>query len=634
MCLLAGWLVGLQACSDDNGGRYDEWPDGEGATAGSSGYWVEDTEMVIPDDEGDPGDDELVPNSQDVEYDNAVYVRFTGDRVEVLNTMEGEGVTVTVDGCHVRLESSLESTEIAYVLSGVTDDGSVWIKNSYRFSLVLNGVGITNPRGAAINIQSGKRVGVVLQDGTVNRLIDGETYDYIGDENMKGTFFSEGQLIFDGEGTLEVRGKNKHAICSDDYLRFNSGTIWVKEAASDAIHANDYITVNGGTVTTRSEGEGLECEKGYVEIYGRDLKIVTVGGKGHGIKSSDNTLIETDGTVDITVYGDASKCINSKGDLTVWKGTLKLSAAGSAIWDEDDNDTSSCAGVKCSSDMYIGGGEITVLSTGEGGKGINVDGELVIDGGNITVTTTGDQFVYKNYDTAAKAIKSTGDLTVNGGTFKVRAYKTEAEGIESKATLKITGGDLDIRVYDDCLNASDHIQIDGGTIFCYSLTNDGIDSNGTLTITGGTIVAVGAASPEDGIDCDNNRFTITGGTVVGLGGGTSTPTESACTQRSVIFRASSGYETACIQGSTGEVLVFELPRTYSGTTTLLFSSPDIREGESYTIYTEGTVSGGTGWFGLYTGADYTGGTSAGSFTAGSMVSTVGSSSGGPGGGRW
>lgn len=73
--------------------------------------------------------------------------------------------------------------------------------------------------------------------------------------------------------------------------------------------------------------------------------------------------------------------------------------------------------------------------------------------------------------------------------------------------------------YDDCMNASNSIVINGGSIYCYSSGNDGIDSNGTLTITGGVVIASGTTSPEDGFDCDQNTFKITGGIVLGIGGG-------------------------------------------------------------------------------------------------------------------
>lgn len=86
-----------------------------------------------------------------------------------------------------------------------------------------------------------------------------------------------------------------------------------------------------------------------------------------------------------------------------------------------------------------------------------------------------------------------------------------SEGIESKSVLTVNEGTVAALCYDDCMNASNSIVLNGGNIYCYSSGNDGIDSNGTLTITGGVIVSSGTTSPEDGFDCDQNTFKITGG---------------------------------------------------------------------------------------------------------------------------
>jgi hypothetical protein len=500
---------------------------------------------------------------------------------------------------------------------------------------VLNGVSLTNPHGAAINIQCGKKITVTVVDGTNNRLIDGSTYIYTEGEGMKATFFAEGKLNMYGKGTLEVRGKNKHAICSDDYFHMYDGDIRIKEAASDGIHAKDEVLIEGGILTIRSTKEGVESESDVVDVTGGVINIVTTGEKSHGFKSLGNMSVNSSGTIDIIVYGNASKGFSAVGDMKVSKGTLNIMTAGNAFYETSEADISSNAGIKCDGALLIEGGDITIVSSGKGGKGISVDGELVINGGTLTVTTSGGQYVYdKNNDTAAKAIKSEGNLTVNGGTIVLKTYGVEAEGLESKNILTITGGNIDIQAYDDCINASTHIQIDGGSIYCSSATNDGIDSNGTLTVTGGLIVSAGSTRPEEGFDCDRNRFTITGGTLVGIGGATSTPTSNVCTQRSLVYNSTgSNIQIVRIETTSGgkEVMTFKMPRIYSQQMTMLFSSPALEANTSYTVYTGGGIVGGTDFHGLFTGATYTKGTSAGTFTTSQMVSTVGSSGGGPGG---
>ncbi|SFK56933.1 protein of unknown function [Porphyromonadaceae bacterium KH3CP3RA] len=598
-----------------------------------------DPDPEIPEDSGDTDDDDLNPNSQSISYENAVLIAFSSNDASVTNPFENNGVTVENDNGHIVITSTVSGSELNYVLSGIIADGSVKIYGEEKFGLVLNGVGITNPNGAAINIQNKKKGTVTLVDKTNNRLIDGSTYTYTDGEDMKATFFSEGNVEIGGNGTLEIRGKNKHGLCTDGALTITGGTINIKEAASDGIHTNDEITISGGTLTIRSVGDGIESEskKVPISITGGDINIITTGEKGHAIKTKYNVEIESTGKIEITTYGAASKGIKPTGDITIRKGDITVNSAGDAIWDTDEQDTSSAAGIKCDGNFLMEDGTLTLLSAGKGGKGINADGTLIINGGTVTVTTTGDQYVYNSsYDTAAKAIKSDGNLTINGGNIKIRTSKTEAEGLESKSTLTITGGEIDIVAYDDAINATTHIQIDGGNIYCNSTTNDAIDSNGTLTVTGGVIVAAGASQPEGGFDCDNSRFTITGGTLIGIGGATSSPTAAYCTQRSLVFNSStSNIQYIRIESTSGgqEVLTFKLPKTYSSRMTMLFSSPSLAANTGYTIYIGGSISGGTDFHGFYTGATYAKGTSAGTFTTGSAtgsVSTVGTSQGGGG----
>lgn len=606
---------------------------------------TEETEQAepdpeIPDDPGDTGDNDLITNSQTISFENTILIVFSSNGASITNPFENKGVAIENNNGHIVITSTSTELDVNYVLSGIVTNGSVKIYGEKKFGLVLNGVGITNPNGAAINIQNKKKCTVTLVDKTNNRLIDGATYTYTDGEDMKATFFSEGNVEISGNGNLEIRGKNKHGLCTDGALTITGGTINIKEAVSDGIHTNDEITISDGNLTIRSIGDGIESEskKSPISITGGNIAIITTGEKGHAIKTKYNVEIESTGKIGITTYGAASKGIKPSGDITIRKGDITVNTAGDAIWDTDEQDISSGTGIKCDANFLMENGTLTILSTGKGGKGISADGTLIINGGTVSVTTTGDQYVYdRNNDTAAKAIKSDGDLTINGGNVKIRTSKTEAEGLESKSILTITGGEIDIEAYDDCINAATHIQIDGGKIYSNSTTNDAIDSNGTLTVTGGVIIAAGATQPEAGFDCDNNRFTITGGTLIGIGGATSTPTANYCTQRSLVFNSStSNIQYVRIETTSGgqEALTFKLPKTYSSRMTMLFSSPTLTANTGYTIYTGGTISGGTNFHGFYTGATYTKGTSAGTFTTGSAagaVTTVGTSQG-PGGG--
>ena len=88
-----------------------------------------------------------------------------------------------------------------------------------------------------------------------------------------------------------------------------------------------------------------------------------------------------------------------------------------------------------------------------------------------------------------------------------------------------------------------------------------------------------------------------------------------------------------IEDESGNEVITFVPSKSIGS--LIVSSPNIKTGSSYKIYTGGE-STGTLEDGLYTEGNYSGGTEGDSFTVSSVVTTVGQSAGGfgnPGGGR-
>ncbi len=476
----------------------DVTPSSTTATAGSSGVVISN---VITTTATPKGSTATAANSEDLlvnsTFSSTVTIGF-GSTISITNPLEGNGVTITQTNGDVTINAT--ATGVAYVLTGTATSGSVKIYSDKKFLLTLNGVSITNNDGPAINIQSSKRVFVVLADNTTNSLTDAVTYA-TSTEDQKGTLFSEGQLIFSGTGTLNVKGNNKHAIISDDYVRLISGNINISGAASDGIHTNDAFIADGGAITLTAAGDGIQCEEGYIVIN---------------------------------------------------NGTFTINVADKGIAASYDTDTT-------------------------------IDPYLTINGGVISITSTA------------------------------------GEGIESKSVLTINNGTITARTYDDAINAGTFIYINGGTVSAYSSNNDGIDSNGQLTVTGGQIISAGAGGPEEGFDCDRNTFRITGGIMVGMGGATSTPTANVCTQPSVILGTGTANQLYHIEANDGsEALTFLIPKSY---TTMLFSSPKLKIGTGYKVYSGGSVAGGTLVNGLYTSGTYTLGTQTKTFTTSSMVTT-------------
>ena len=438
-------------------------------------------------------------------------------------------VTATISGGHVTIAQSntdaVDGDEITYVLSGTTTDGSLTLGGQYKCTIALNGVTMTNPSGAAINVTNSKRIQLSAKKGTENTLTDGSG-------SQKACIYSKGQLQLQGNGTLNVVGNLKHAIKSASYIEIKNLTLNITSAVGDGINCEEYLQMKSGTVTIAGVGDdGIQVDLGGTTSTGETTD--------HEDEDSGNIYLEG-GTLNVTVTATAAKAVKSEGDLRVSGGTITCSTSGGGEWDSSDLKTKAAACLSADGNMTISGGTLDLTSTGAGGKGISVDGTLTTTGGTVTIATKGNAVVASssgtistvssssqldryttNYKSLPKGIKADGAIAINGGTFTVATSGAGGEGIESKSTMDITDGTIYVQSSDDALNAASTFTISGGNIYAYSTGNDGMDANGNFRISGGNIVAIGAGSPEVGIDANTEggyKLYITGGNIVAVGG--------------------------------------------------------------------------------------------------------------------
>lgn len=619
-CMLILMVMSFVACTPSTDDFFQENMPGEmpGGMMGGNGTSSDDGtapdfDSVISAWNGEKADDahlDVVGTDADFYHEansftSTVTVTYNGAlaSVETSNSKilyDATGAYVTVD----MQTNSVSNVEI--IVKGKSDDGGLKIYGEKKFKLTLNGVELTSQKGPAINSQCKKRIFVHLQEGTTNQLTDVATYtddtyylDASANEDRKGCFFSEGNLVFSGTGTLVVAGKYKHGIVTDGYFWMRPGvTIAVTEATKNGIHVKGDSDDNIGV---------------YV--------------KG--------------GLIYANISSDAGKGIKTDMNAEIAGGKLMLGTSGNAIYESDENDTSSSAGIKTDGSIIISGGVHTLKSTGTGGKGLNADGSIVISGGETTITTTGGKYTYSSSLTSSpKGAKADGDVTISGGklNISVTGKSDGSEGLESKATMTISGGEVYVYAYDDGINAAKAFNMTGGKVYAYAQNNDGIDSNGTMTLSGGLVIASGAGSIEGGIDVDNsNNFKINGGIVISCGGSLQSNPSSGSAQRCVAYNGisiSKGKKAAVLDSSSNPILTFEFPRSMSNAS-FFFSCPAIEANGSYTISSDGTLSGYTdNWNGWYDGGTWSGGTQLTSFTSSSVITTIGSSNiGGPGGNR-
>jgi len=436
-------------------------------------------------------------------------------------------VSASVSGGHVTITQSntdaVDGDEITYVLSGSTTDGSFTLGGSYKCTVSLAGLTLTNPSGAAINITNSKRIQLSAKSGTTNTLTDGSG-------SQKACIYSKGQLQLQGNGTLNVVGNYKHGIKSASYIEIKNLTLNITSTVGDGINCEEYLQMKSGTVTITGVGDdGIQCDLGGTTSTGQTAD--------HEDEDSGNIYIEG-GTLNVTTTAAATKCIKSEGDIVISDGYITASTSGIGAWDTDDSEVKGSTCLNADGAMTISGGTLVLTNTGSGGKGMKCDGAMTVSGGTITVTTSGGIYyqngssgtantnytgntdnVNDSYYTTPKAIKSTGALTISGGT--VYAKSGKHEGIESKSTLTVTGGYVYSEASDDAMNASGDFTISGGYVFGNSSGNDGLDANGNFYIKGGNVVAVAAGGAECGIDANTEggkQLYITGGNVVAIGG--------------------------------------------------------------------------------------------------------------------
>ncbi|MCR4856947.1 MAG: carbohydrate-binding domain-containing protein [Bacteroidales bacterium] len=474
--------------------------------------------------------------------DNTVEVVYNGTTATVsVASNVTQYLTVTQSGAHVSIaQSDSLATEITYNLSGTSTDGEFYMSGSYKATIELDGLTLTNATpvysGAAVHIQNGKRINVKVITGTTNTLVDAAS------GSQKGCLYVKGHAEFKQYGTLSVVGNVKHGIKAGEYISLKNATINVTSAVGDGISCNQYFLMESGTINiSGTADDGIQC----------DLDGDTSTGEttDHEDEDSGNMYI-SGGTINVTCTAAAAKGIKCVGTMYITGGDITVNTTGDGTWDEDDLETKAACGLSSDANINISGGTFSLTATGSGGKGMKCDSVLTISDGTITVVTSGGLYynngttentnytgntdnVSSDYYSSPKGIKVgvktqsgnsyiySGGLVISGGNIKVTTSGYNAEGIESKNTLNITGGEVFINAYDDGINSGQDMTIAGGYVYSRSTNNDGIDANGNGYLNGGLVYAIGASSPEVAIDVnseENKQLYVNGGTVIAVGG--------------------------------------------------------------------------------------------------------------------
>ena len=547
--------------------------------------------------------DEMYVDDSEVE-DNTVKVAYDGTSaiVSVAGNI-AQYITPMVNGAHVSLTQGTEvgddtCGEITYSLSGTSTNGEFYLDGSYKATIALNGVTLTNPDGPALNIQNGKRINISVKDGTENTLKDASGGDW------KAALRSKGHTEFKGHGILNVYGYTAHAIWSKEYVEMKNCTINVKNAVGDGINVNQYFLMSSGTLNISGVGDdGIQ-----VSLDTEDDGTVVVEEENTG------AFTMLGGSLTIATTATGSKGVKAEGIVSINEADettlLTITNSGGVLVESNDSTSSAC--LKTDSIINISAGTLTLTNTGQGGRALVCDQQLNISGGTITARAEGSNFGSSggnqggggrpgggggpggstSNSKGAKCIKSKGALLITGG--KLSAYSANHEGIESKSTITISGGDIFVQASDDAVNASSDFTISGGYLMGYSTGNDGLDANGNFYIKGGTAYAISARSPEVAVDANTEgqkKLYLSGGIVVAVGGLESGSSLTQTCKSTSSYSQGSWY--GLYSGST-LALAFKIPSSSNMGSPLVVTTSG-----TATLKKDITTSGGTSLFDGY-----------------------------------
>ena len=434
---------------------------------------------------------------------------------------------------------SLKGSEISFSGTGAEIDGST-AKITKAGTYVISG-SLGDGR-IIVDSEDDENVRLVLNNAKISSS-DGPPLLI---KNAKNTILSlpagtENALT---DGTKNTYDENAFgALFSADDLWINgSGSLKITANYKDGISGNDDVKITQARITIDAADDGISANDSVI-LAGAN---VTVSAKGDGVKATTEDKIQ-------------------KGYVAVTGGSLNI--------------TSGADGLQSATLLYMKSGTVAVDTTGgdSGGsessaKGLKSGGGIVIEDGKF------------NIDSIDDAIHSNGMIRIEGGTIVIpRCY----EGIES-SFIEISGGTISLTASDDGINAAggvgNKLVISGGNI-TVNAAGDGIDANGSITMTGGTVLVYGPTNDGNSALDYDGVFEISGGTLLTAGSsGMAMAPSSGSTQYTIANTTGSqaaGTKVRLTDSAGKTIAEFTPPKAYSH---VVISSPEIKKGETYTLY--------------------------------------------------
>lgn len=499
---------------------------------------------------------------------------------DVLDTWDDDACSIELHGGSASISGSgAEAEQREYYVVKITEGGTYVISGSLENGQIYVEAGENQVHlvlnGAKLSCKASAPIYINNGRKTVITLAAG-TENVLTD----GTDYTYAVTESDEE-TGEITGEPNAALFSKKALTINgSGSLSVTGNFNNGITCKDELKIMNGTITVTAQNHGIRGND-FVVIKGGSIAVAAL--EGDGIKSTKEEHAE-------------------KGYVYIENGTLSVTAG-------DD-------GIQAANFAAVKDGSISLAC---GKDGIHADGTLSISGGTIDIEKSYEGLEGLEIDISSGKIHLTAE---DDGLNASAGSASETDGWRG------FGGGGGMQYDSSC-----QIYISGGYLYV-DADGDGIDSNGDLTVSGGSVIINGPTNSGNGALDANGTILVNGGFLVASGSSGMAEYPSGSSAQNVIVATLSRQQAGAllrIEDADGnDLLTFTSAKTYHS---LIFSSPDIKSGMEYTVYTGGSYSGGTESDGLMADGSYTGGSVFGSVTVSTILSYVGTSGGmnGPGG---
>ena len=497
-------------------------------------------------------------------------------------------------------------------------------------------------------------------------LIIGGDGKLVIDANYEDGIVSKDNLkIISGEFEIEsvddgIRGKDS-VVIMDGNFKINASGDAIK-STNDTDSNLGYILINDGTYDLETKLDGVQAETDLV-INNGTFNIKTSGNdtdSSKGLKAGSNLIIN-DGNFEIDSYDDS---IHSNNYINIKNGSFSLSSGDDAI--HADNK------------IVIDNGNINVLKSYEGIEA----SEIIINDGDINIIASDDGINAASKSSSndnndfSKDIpddmndlnnkpENMGDFDPQNGNkpenmedfdpqngnkpenmedFDPQNGNKPDENMENfdpqngnKPDENMENfdprngnkpGDNNIKPNFDDIDMNNNsniatITINGGNIYV-SAKGDGVDANGSIYMNGGKLIINGPTDNGNGALDYDKEFKITGGILVASGSsGMALNTSNSSTQNSIMINFTESINESelisIFDSNDNEIFTYSSSKKYQN---IVISTPDLKKGETYTIY-EGGSTNSIENNGLYETGLYTGGSKYEEFTIGNTVNSIG-----------